>query len=164
MSNKSSHMHPVDSVFAIGGDDDSEQEEDLLARGALRLGALAAGVSPTSESSPDTKGTPTGSVAGGDSVRYTAASPAAAVPPSRQGLHVHVSEAPLSSPSTANGRDAPSRRITGTGRGQQQAAAAGSGSKGSGSSSNRAALLRSSGAGESTPTYKPEVDGPPIIG
>ncbi|OEH80166.1 MORN repeat-containing protein [Cyclospora cayetanensis] len=45
-------MHPGKSVFAIG-DDDSEQEEDLLAAGARRLGALAAGVSVHLDASPE---------------------------------------------------------------------------------------------------------------
>ena len=160
-------MHPVDSVFAIGGDDDSEQDEDLLAQGARRLGALAAAVSPTAEASSNSKGSPDTAAAAtaisDPSFAASAPSSAAAVECSLELQKGSLDPQPGRSAGNKLGSQI-ERWNTGAWTGQQQPSDTDTKRKESASSSSSRALHRSSGVADSTAVYRPEVDGPPIIG
>ncbi|CDJ52091.1 MORN repeat-containing protein, putative [Eimeria brunetti] len=160
-------MHPADSVFAIGGEDESEAEEDLLAEGARRLGALAAGVSPTVGASPGSDGaTNAGAVKTASPVATSppdmtaghAASPASEVPRSPQGETRFLESHSCALGSSGGGR--PGQCSTGAVQEQQCATERGS----IGSTNKTSAAHRSSVLDENISVYRPEVDGPPIVG
>ncbi|CDJ34925.1 MORN repeat-containing protein, putative [Eimeria mitis] len=162
-------MHPADSVFAIGGEDESEPEEDLLAEGARRLGALAAGVSPTVGSSPGRDGPTSAEAAKAASLVATplaapavaaesATSPASGVLQSPPGPKL-LSESHRCGVDVS-GLGTPSRCSTGAGQEQLRATERGNNS----SSSKSSATHRSSTLDENSSVYRPEVDGPPIVG
>lgn len=166
-------MHPVESVFAIGGDDDSEQEEDLLVQGTKRVGALAAGVSPTVEVSLSTEVAADANSARPDSPRAAAADspPANAAATSPPSAALPSSQRPsnaLSYYPTGLGVgnvDMGTQASTCKGQEQRDAAERSTGTRESASSSSTSDFSHCvSGAIDDTSTYRPEVDGPPIIG
>ncbi|CDI85071.1 MORN repeat-containing protein, putative [Eimeria praecox] len=161
-------MHPTESVFAIGGEDESEPEEDLLAEGARRLGALAAGVSPTVGTStskeettsseaaktiPSAAATPTSPAL----VPESATPPAAGSLPSTQGSKYFLESHRCGVGSIGQG--APNPGITGAGEEQQCAA-----ERASNSNSKTSVRHHTSALDDNTSVYRPEVDGPPIVG
>ncbi|XP_026191760.1 uncharacterized protein LOC34617448 [Cyclospora cayetanensis] len=129
-------MHPGKSVFAIG-DDDSEQEEDLLAAGARRLGALAAGVSVHLDASPEMaqEALKSGSPAATSSPSKEGAPPCAGFPKEKESSSSSSSCSSSSSSSSSSTANASGR-----------------------------AAHRISRASEGSWVYRPETDGPPIIG
>ena len=160
-------MHPADTVFAIGGEDESEPEEDLLAEGARRLGALAAGVSPTvgaSQSKYETTsakvteaaapvGAPPASPA---RVSEPAASPVLGVLPSPQRSKLFLESDHCGAGDSSSGT--PSYCSTGTGQARQCA------TERARNSIRTSAAHRSSTLDDNPLAYRPEVDGPPIVG
>lgn len=165
--NEFPHMRPDDSVFAIGGDDDSDQDEDLLAQGARRLGALAAEVSNAAESPPpnDAKTvSPAGIASEGPPGFAAAACPASGRVSVFPRGGARATEVHPPSPSTASSRRTPTRLHI-EGKEHQQKPSAHNTRKGpEKTTSSSQTTHHASATGDSTPAYKPEVDGPPIIG
>ncbi|CDJ58175.1 MORN repeat-containing protein, putative [Eimeria maxima] len=165
-------MLPADSVFAIGGEDESEAEEDLLAEGTRRLGAIAANVSPTEGASSSREGT-TGTDAPETLSCVTVppvspahpfefgSSPAAGVLHSQEGTRRFLESYHCGVGSS--GRGTPSLCSTGGGH-EQAGRVAERGSDSSNSSSRISAVHRTSAVDGNTSVYRPEVDGPPIVG
>ncbi|CDJ41691.1 MORN repeat-containing protein, putative [Eimeria tenella] len=166
-------MHPVESVFAIGGDDDSEQEEDLLVQGTKRVGALAAGVSPAVEVLLSTGVAADANSARLDSPRAAAAdppradaaatSPASVTPPSSQRPSSALSCYPTGL--GVGNVDVETQANTCKGQEQRNVAERSSSTRECASSSSKSDFSHCvSGAIDDTSTYRPEIDGPPIIG
>ncbi|KAL8447529.1 hypothetical protein Emed_004317 [Eimeria media] len=183
------HACPVAaSVFTIQDEEDEEeQESDLFTQGALRLGALAAGVCASAEntSPTDAAAAATAAAAGGEDAAAQAAATRVAAAPHKQHEAAAAAAAATAADETSTSASAAEGLAAHETRGKPQAsqrgqhavaaAAAAAAAAGAAAAANTRGLHFSSSSissssssskkRENFPTpYKPEVDGPPVIG